>query len=149
MPRAAQRKPYSLETSLPYLMNRVVGHLNRGLERDLRALGLTFQHWRVLAALAEEDDRPIAGLAHYAVVPHSTLSRLVVRMEADGLVARASSSADLRLARIRLTARGRKAYERALPLAIEWREIALAGLDDGQQEVLVALAKRMLANLET
>lgn len=139
---------YSLDESLPYLMNRLVGHLNRALERDLRSLGLTFQHWRVLAVLAARDDRAIAELADYAVVPHSTLSRLLTRMEREGLVARTTTEADLRLAKIHLTAKGRRTYERILPLAIGWRDVALAGMTTTDSRAALQLLKRMLTNLE-
>lgn len=149
MPRMRKRAPtpYSLDESIAYLMNRVVARLNRALESDLRKMRLSFQHWRVLAVLAMQDGRPIAELADYAVVPHSTLSRLLSRMEAAGLLSRRASGRDLRLAEIHLTAKGRRRYEQILPFAVARRDEALSGFSDSERARCRAFLERMLANL--
>ena len=139
---------YSLDDSIPYMMNRVAGRLNRSLEDDLQKLGVTFQHWRVLAVLARGDGLSIADLSAYAVVPHSTLSRLLTRLEGDKLVQRSGETPDGRTARLLITARGRKLYERILPLATGWRDEALVGFSAGEKQVLLGLLRRMLGNLE-
>ncbi len=144
----AERETYSLDDSIPYMMNRVAGRLNRSLEDDLLKLGVSFQHWRVLAVLARGDGISIADLSAYAVVPHSTLSRLLTRLEGDKLVERSVETPDGRTARVLITARGRKLYERILPLAIEWRNMALLGFSAAERGVLLGLLNRMLVNLE-
>ena len=145
----AERETYSLDDSIPYMMNRVAGRLNRSLEDDLLKLGVSFQHWRVLAVLARGDGISIADLSAYAVVPHSTLSRLLTRLEDDKLVLRSAETPDGRTARVLITARGRKLYERILPLATGWRDEALVGFSTAEKEVLLRLLRRMLGNLET
>ena len=144
----ADLENYNLDDSIPYMMNRVAGRLNRSLEDDLLKLGVTFQHWRVLAVLARGDGISIADLSAYAVVPHSTLSRLLTRLEGDRLVERSAETPDGRTARVLITIRGRKLYERILPLATGWRDEALVGFSAGEREVLLGLLRRMLANLE-
>lgn len=148
-PTDARADAYSLDESIAYLMNRVVGHLNRALESDLRKMRLSFQHWRVLAVLAMRDGRTIAELAEYAVLPHSTLSRLLTRMEHAGLLSRQPSGEDMRVAEIHLSARGRRSYERILPFAIARRDDALTGFSASEQAQCGVLLKRMLANLES
>lgn len=148
MVRAADIKNYNLDDSIPYLMNRVVGRQNRSLEEDLLKLGISFQHWRVLAVLARGDGISIAELSAYAVVPHSTLSRLLTRLEGDKLVQRSEETPDGRTARVLITPRGRKLYERILPMAIERRDDALVGFTAGEKGMLLELLGRMLANLE-
>lgn len=147
--RKADIENYSLDDSIPYMMNRVAGRLNRSLEDDLLKLGVSFQHWRVLAVLARGDGISIADLSAYAVVPHSTLSRLLTRLEGDRLVARSEETPDGRTARVLITARGRKLYERILPLATGWRDEALVGFSADEKQVLLGFLKRMLGNLET
>ena len=144
----ADLENYNLDDSIPYMMNRVAGRLNRSLEDDLLKLGVTFQHWRVLAVLARGDGISIADLSAYAVVPHSTLSRLLTRLESDKLVERSAETPDGRTARVLITTRGRKLYERILPLATGWRDAALVGFSAGEREVLLGFLRRMLANLE-
>lgn len=140
---------YSLDDSIPYMMNRVAGRLNRSLEDDLQKLGVTFQHWRVLAVLARGDGLSIADLSAYAVVPHSTLSRLLTRLEDDKLVQRSGETPDGRTARLLITASGRKLYGRILPLATGWRDEVLVGFSADEKQVLLGFLRRMLKNLET
>ena len=139
---------YNLDDSIPYMMNRVAGRLNRSLEDDLLKLGVTFQHWRVLAVLARGDGISIADLSAYAVVPHSTLSRLLTRLEGDKLVQRSEETPDGRTARVLITTRGRRLYERILPLATGWRDAALVGFSPAEKDSLLGYLRRMLGNLE-
>jgi DNA-binding MarR family transcriptional regulator len=148
MVRAADLENYNLDDSIPYMMNRVAGRMNRSLEDDLLKLGISFQHWRVLAVLAKGDGISIAELSAYAVVPHSTLSRLLTRLAGDKLVQRSAETPDGRTARVLITQRGRKLYERILPLAIERRDDALVGFSAAEKSVLLGFLNRMLANLE-
>jgi DNA-binding MarR family transcriptional regulator len=148
MVRAADLENYNLDDSIPYMMNRVAGRMNRSLEDDLLKLGISFQHWRVLAVLAKGDGISIAELSAYAVVPHSTLSRLLTRLEREKLVQRSVETPDGRTARVLITQRGRKLYERILPMAIERRDDALVGFSAAEKSVLLGFLNRMLANLE-
>ena len=146
--RAKDLSSYNLDESIPYLMNRVVGRQNRGLEEDLLEMGISFQHWRVLAVLAMGDGLSIADLSAYAVVPHSTLSRLLTRLEEEGLIERSAQTPDGRTAHILLTPGGRALYRKIVPLAIEHRESALVDFTAAEKNQLCGLLKRMLANLE-
>ena len=85
-------KTFTIDRSIAYLISRINGRLNRRLHDRLSAMGMTFQHWRVLASLSARDRPTIAEIAEYSVIPHSTLSRLLTRMEREGLVRRAGAS---------------------------------------------------------
>lgn len=148
MVRAKDLENYNLDESIPYLMNRVTGRMNRCLEEDLHALAVSFQHWRVLAVLARWDGVSIADLSGYAVVPHSTLSRLLDRLEADRLVQRSAETPDGRTARVLITARGRELYRKILPMAVERRDEALVGFSATEKRLLLGMLDRMRANLE-
>lgn len=138
---------FSIDQSIPYLMSRVVGRLNRRLHDQLAKMGLTFQHWRVLATLSTRKEPTIADISAYAVIPHSTLSRLLTRMETDRLVRRASSSEDRRIARIAMTAKGERVYKKILPLAIGIRKRALTEFTQVEEQQLRVFLLRMLSNL--
>lgn len=139
---------YHLKESIPYLMNRVVGLMNRQLELDLHQLGLSFQHWRIVAVLAEQDGRSINGLSSYAVVPHSSLSRLLTRMEEDGYVRREGDATDARNVKVYITPTGLRMYRKILPMAIGIREKALGGLGDVARRTLLTTLDRMRTNMQ-
>ena len=139
---------FKLDDSVPYLMIRVSGLMNRQLELDLRPLKVSFQHWRVLAVLAQKNGSSITDLSEYAVVPHSSLSRLLSRMEADGYVRRQTDAQDARTVRVYTTTLGEDMYRRILPLAVAVRERATAGLSTAQKTSMLGSLKHMLGCMQ-
>ena len=139
---------YKLDDSVPYLMIRVGGMMSRQLELDLRPLKVSFQHWRILAVLAEINGSSITDLSDYAVVPHSSLSRLLSRMEADGYVRRQIDVQDARTVRLYTTPLGEAMYRRILPMAVAVRERALVGMSETQKTSLLGSLKHMLGRMK-
>jgi DNA-binding MarR family transcriptional regulator len=140
-------KRFAIDRSIPYLMNRIVGRLNRRLHDRLSVNGLTFQHWRVLASLSVRERPTIAEIAEYAVIPHSTLSRLLTRMESEGLIRRIDSKGDLRVAHIVATPKGKRVFQRIIPHAVEIRNKALVHFSRHEEERLRALLIKMLDDI--
>ena len=139
---------FKLDDSVPYPMIRVGGLMSRQLELDLRPLKVSFQHWRILAVLAEINGSSITDLSEYAVVPHSSLSRLLSRMEADGYVRRQTDAQDARTVRLYTTPLGEDMYRRILPMAFAVRERALAGMSAAQKTNLLELMNHMLGRMQ-
>ena len=150
--RARQSEPlddYAIGRATPYLLNRLAERMNVEMRAALRPFRLTLRHWRVLAFLSSSGPVPIVALARNALIPHSTLSRLCVRMERASLVRRAASKAqDLRWATYSLTKEGERLFQRALPRVVALNERLLDGVPAAQRETLDRHLARMLANLE-
>ena len=138
---------YRIRGAVPYLMNRVVHRMNDELHARLREQRLSFQHWRVLALLADAGPSTIAELAEYAVIPHSTLSRVLDRMQDHGLLKRTGSREDRRVARIVLTAAGRKRYLGALEATRAVNAHAFAGIAKAEMAMLDRVLERVAQNL--
>lgn len=84
------------------------GHaMQQAYKPILDPLGLTYPQYLVLSALWAEDDRSLGSLAVQMQLASNTLTPLVKRLEAKGLVTRKRDPADERQVRIRLTAEGR------------------------------------------
>ena len=99
LPGTIPQKPdIVLERILPYLMNCLTFRLNQLLNQDLRKLGLTISNWRILAVLDVNETASINELVEYAMIEQSTVSRLISRMEEDGLVRRDRIDEDGRVA---------------------------------------------------
>lgn len=80
----------------------------------LAELGLTYPQYLVLLALWErEEPMAIGDLGHTLKLDSGTLSPLVKRLEAAGLVARRRDVADERRVLVELTSEGRALEERA------------------------------------
>ena len=92
-----------------YTANMAVG---RAYKPMLDALGLTYPQYLVLHTLWEEDGRTVGAVAERLELESSTVTPLVKRLEAAGLVARARNPADERQVQVRLTEAGRAIRER-------------------------------------
>ncbi len=79
----------------------------------LAPLGLTYPQYLVLLVLWEEEGVPVKRLGERLQLDSGTLTPLLKRMEAAGLVTRARDAADERVVRIGLTPAGRALEARA------------------------------------
>lgn len=80
----------------------------------LEPLGLTHPQYLVMLALWEHSPRALGELAGDLAMEPATLSPLVKRLEVQGLVNRARSTADARVLELALTAEGLALRARAL-----------------------------------
>ena len=72
----------------------------------LDSFGLTYPQYLAMVALWEQDDQTVGGLGGRISLESSTLTPLLKRMEAAGLVRRSRDAADERQVRVRLTEAG-------------------------------------------
>lgn len=93
----------------------------------LEPLGLTHPQYLVMLALWEQAPRSLGELAGELAMEAGTLSPLVKRLEAQGLLARARSAEDERMLAITLTDAGRAL--RALALEVPEQVMASVGAD--------------------
>ena len=97
------------------------GHaFTRFYKPRLDALELTYPQYLVFLVLWEKDDLTVKALGDKLFLDSGTITPLVKRLEARGLVERRRDEDDERQVRIRLTAEGRalKAKAEAIPLAV-------------------------------
>ncbi|MFG2604244.1 MarR family winged helix-turn-helix transcriptional regulator [Streptomyces sp. NPDC048514] len=79
----------------------------------LKDLGLTYPQYLVMLVLWEQGDLPVKQLGEHLRLDSGTLSPLVKRLEAAGLVRRERSARDERSVWVRLTEEGAGLRERA------------------------------------
>ncbi|MDF1749030.1 MAG: MarR family transcriptional regulator [Alphaproteobacteria bacterium] len=138
-----------LERILPYLMNCLTFRLNQLLNQDLRKHGLTISNWRILAVLDVNETASINELVEYAMIEQSTVSRLIMRMEEDGLVRRDRIDEDGRVRSISMTEEGRAKYAIVEQITLSHSERALIGLSGSEKAILEGLISKMRHNIET
>lgn len=125
-----------------YAASRAVTALYRPLLEDL---GLTYPQYLVLLALWEHDGVPVKELRSVLQLDYGTLTPLLKRLEAAGLLGRERQADDERTVRIALTEEGAALRERAraLPAAIG----AAMGLDDEEFERTRATLRKLTGNV--
>ena len=97
----------------------------------LEALGLTYPQYLVLVALWGADGQTVGQLGAALQLESNTLTPLLKRMEAQGLVLRARDARDERQVRVSLTDLGREMRGRAAAIPgciLERSGMTLAGL---------------------
>ncbi|MFD1333109.1 MarR family winged helix-turn-helix transcriptional regulator [Methylopila musalis] len=108
--------PPRLDQMLCFALYSATGALNRAYKPALEALGLTYPQYVTLVALWERDGRTVGQLGEALFLESNTLTPLLKRMEAAGLVRRARDPADERQVRVVLTEDGRAMQARAADL---------------------------------
>lgn len=113
----------------------------------LSRIGLHPGQESVLKALADLDGQTMSQLAQILAVQPPTVTKMITRLAAQGLVRRAASESDGRLARVHLTEEGR---ERIEDIDTAWKRLekeALAGLDEKDRKRLRRLLREIERNL--
>lgn len=123
--------------------SRAFGGVYRVLLRDL---GLTYPQYLVMLVLWEEGELPVKRIGERLRLDSGTLSPLLKRLEAAGLVARERSAQDERSVTVRLTAEGSALKERAGQ--VPRRLLAATGLPVEDLAALRALLDRVTAELD-
>ena len=98
--------PLPLDQQLCFSLYATSMAINRAYKPQLDVLGITYPQYLVLHALWEEDGRTIGQIAERLTLESSTVTPLVKRMEAAGLMTRARNPADERQVQVRLSPRG-------------------------------------------
>src|SRR6478609_2468009 len=122
---------------------------SRRLSKDEASqYGVTPTQLSVLKLLHEIGDLSLGTLSREIRAHNSTVTGIVDRMEAAGLVERARSDEDRRVWIIRLTAAGRKVAEKAKVSPWDLLRHALAELSPADQEKLTALMRKVAVNVQ-
>ena len=100
----------------------------------LEPLGLTHPQYLVMLALWEQAPRSLRELADELALEPATLSPLVKRLQAQGLVAKTRRASDERVLEIELTDAGRALRSRALEVPTQVME--RTGMDAAQLAAL-------------
>lgn len=103
----------SLEQMLCFAVYSTAHAFNRAYRPLLEALDLTYPQYLVMNALWEGDGQNVKGLAHRLLLDSGTMTPLLKRLEAAGLVQRKRDGADERQVIVYLTNAGRDLQQRA------------------------------------
>jgi DNA-binding MarR family transcriptional regulator len=136
------------DRSIPFLMHQIVGRVERLVNKWARDLGLKIEGVRVLFRLLG-GDRTVNELARLTGVEISTLSRLLGRMSAMGLLTRRRDAADARSVIVSLTDKGRKVALENQPVYFkDYEEVLFRGFTDEQAAMFRERLIDMIHNLD-
>jgi DNA-binding MarR family transcriptional regulator len=122
--------------------------LDDGDRRLLDTLELTPLEFAVLQRLSPDQGRRLTDIGTELLCVKSTITRLVDRLEASGLVVRTPDPDDRRAQRLLLTARGVELRDQATQLHDAAVERRLNALDPDEQEQLRELLVKLRSGLQ-
>ena len=117
---ANEADPLKLDSMLCFAVYAAGHAFTRFYKPRLDALGLTYPQYLVFLVLWEQDGLTVKALGEKLFLDSGTITPLVKRLEARGLLRRQRDDEDERQVRIFLTAEGRalRAKALAVPLAV-------------------------------
>jgi len=119
-PMAKPVDPLKLDSMLCFAVYAAGHAFTRFYKPRLDAIGLTYPQYLVFLVLWEEDGLTVKALGEKLFLDSGTITPLIKRLEARGLVRRQRDEEDERQVRIHLTPEGRalRAKALAVPLAV-------------------------------
>ncbi|MBV8412059.1 MAG: MarR family transcriptional regulator [Alphaproteobacteria bacterium] len=133
--------------NLGFLLHDVARLMRRRFEQNARELRLTRSQCQVLAHLARHEGIPQSGLAEILEVEPITLTRILDRLEAGGLVERRPHATDRRIRQLYLTAEARPLLADIFAIGADTRGEALDGVPELERDFLFQTLTTMKANL--
>jgi DNA-binding MarR family transcriptional regulator len=134
-----------LDSQLCFAVYAAAHAFNATYKPLLEPLGLTYPQYLVMLVLWQEDGVTVSGIGDRLGLDSGTLTPLLKRLEAAGLVSRIRDKADERQVRITLTAAGKALKQKAkgIPQAL----LCAADLSLGELGALRSKLEGLAANL--
>lgn len=117
---------------LTHLLEQAQRRVSRELDRSLAEVGASGEQWRVLERLVDEAGRPIGELAALLNMNPPTMTKLIDRMVASGLVQRIADAQDNRRVLVFITDAGLQLAEKLSLRANTFHENLFARLNKSE-----------------
>jgi len=138
-----------LEYQVGFLLSRATWAMNNSVNRMLRDNGLgeiSVAYFAVLQALWENDGMSITDLGEKAQLEKSTMTSLIDRMEAAGMVKREDHPTDRRAYKICLTARGKDLEQKLDEVVVRAYRHLTRGIPEADLDTSARVCKRLVEN---
>ena len=123
--------------------------LQRGAERNLMRLDLTPAELRILRMLREGGSLPMNRFSAETLLSQPTITSIVDKLEARGLVDRVRSKEDRREVLIAITGKGDETFVRGMELHRQFVKTAFASLKVEELNQLASLLEKLADALES
>ena len=139
---------FVLDDYVLYNLNRASAVYNDEMSAALKSYGLDTMRWRILMLLADKSPSSVGELARRSVTKTPTLTRMLTRMEAEGLVARAALEDDRRFVDVTMTPKAVKTLKAVKAIGQRVFERAFEGASARDIAIVTNVLKRVRENLQ-
>ncbi|PPC76670.1 MarR family transcriptional regulator [Pokkaliibacter plantistimulans] len=130
-----------------YWLARVHGRYSLAMEKALKKAGVDIPRWRILFILKEEGHSSISEIAEHAIAKLPTITKIVYRMKADGLVDTQTSAEDGRVTVVSLTEAGWSTITRIQEVTSALFRQSFKGMSEAQINRLNTMLETIFNNL--
>ena len=146
MPQTAAGLDHLMNGGLGHLVNSARNAIFARLEEELAPLELTTVQFIVVIGAMRGRARTVNEFCTFAGVDAGSMSRLLDRLEAKGIVHRTRNDPDRRQVQVELTDKGRALSPQIMPALARVYQQFLSGFSEGDAVQLQSLLTRLLAN---
>jgi len=118
-------------------------HEMDNLNRDFLLRTLSFQEMHTVEIIGKREEMTMGELAKAAKVTQGTMSVMVKKLVKKGLVERNGSPEDLRVIKVRLTDKGRDAYEQHREMHMKATREWLSLVSEEEQEIMLMVLNKI------
>ncbi|NBF04655.1 winged helix DNA-binding protein [Pseudomonas sp. Fl5BN2] len=130
-----------------YWLARLYGRYSMAMEKALKKIDMDIPRWRILFILKENGESSISEISIHAIAKLPTITKIVYRMKADGLVETATSASDGRVTQVSLTDSGRQTIEKIQQGTRDIFLNSFEGLTEAQITKLNSTLEKIFNNL--
>lgn len=146
--RTAAASDRFVDNYLAYLLALASHLVSRQFHAQLGPKGVAVPVWRVLATLSDGDGMTIGALARAVLFKQPTLTKVLDRLEADGLVERRPDAEDRRRVLVFITPKGRTLIDGLLIEAKRHEAAVLAGYTPAEEAALKQVLRTLIDRCE-
>ncbi len=143
--------PSDIANRLFFCLYQASNLMHKAGTSAVSSFGTTTQQWAVLGALSRPQVKnrglSVKDLMDYLMISRQSLTAILDRLEAAGLVDRTRTEGDGRLRYVRLTEKGTKTWADMRPNIRAFYEAALADFSIEESYLLMRLLDRLSAGL--
>jgi DNA-binding MarR family transcriptional regulator len=144
MPKPRREARQFVDDYLPALLAQASRLISGEFHLVVTAQGFTVSEWRVLASLAGSEPVNIGQLAEITTMKQPTVTRVLDRMQARGLIERLPNDADRRITLVRITAAGTRLVSKLIPLALQHERRVLEPFGQQRAEDLKTTLRKLI-----
>lgn len=149
-PTDAQQSNLKLSNFLCFAIYSTANAVTRAYQPRLAALGLTYPQYLVMVVLWEEENQTVKAIGDKLSLDSGTLTPMLKRLEAAGLITRRRDTIDERQVLIGLTKAGRAMRERAEAVPVSMGKAFGCTMDEAQamRSELMAMRDNLVAGID-
>ena len=142
-------KQFDYQRFLFYWIARTESLYAQEMDKSLKAIGMDSSRWRVGLLLYKHEELKISTISNESIMRVPTVTKIVQRMEKEGLVTVHKQESDGRVRLVRLTSQGRSQIEMIVEQTASLFETTFSEFSVEEMEIFLDLNKRLFNSLNS